>query len=154
MYFLTLLLLHVAGAIVGFGPTFTFAVLGPLAGKLGGPPGLGVLESMSAIEKKLVLPVGLVVQPVTGVLLIFEGPWAGNFFSHEWLWIAIILYFISMVLALGVSNRALERMIALAKEGKAGSEEFNRARSTSQRAGPVLTVLLLAIIYLMIAKPT
>jgi len=110
-----LLLIHVAGAIIGFGPTFTFAILGPMAGKAGPHGGLALLEGMEAIEKKLVVPVAMFVQPLSGLTLIFLAGYNVNFFSHYWLWVGIVLYAIAFYLAIFGQNKRLPRRIELAQ---------------------------------------
>lgn len=152
-YFELLLLIHIAGAIIGFGPTFAFSVMGPLAGQLPGPPGVGVLKAMVAVEKKLVYPFAFVVQPLTGVLLIFESGRNDNFFSYEWLWIGIILYVFAFYTAVFVQTPAIDKMIELAESGNAGNDEFQGLVKRTKTFGPVLGILLLTIIFLMIAKP-
>lgn len=147
-----LLLIHVAGAIIGFGPTFTFAILGPMAGKAGPQGGLALLEGMEAIEKKLVVPVAMVFQPLSGLALIFVAGYAASFFSHYWLWIGILLYAIAFYLAIFGQNRRLARMIELAKAGPPTPEFIATAKKVAQ-TGPIITVLLVVIIVLMVAKP-
>jgi uncharacterized membrane protein len=152
-YFEILLVVHILGAIIGFGPTFTFGFLGPLAGKLGGPPALGVLHSILTIQTKLVLPIATVVQPVTGVLLIVESGRDENFFEHEWLWISILLYVFAYYTSVFVSRPGLKRMIELAQSGEAQGAEFAALRSRAQKLGPIVGVSVLIIIILMITKP-
>jgi uncharacterized membrane protein len=147
-----LLLIHVAGAIIGFGPTFTFAILGPMAGKAGPQGGMALLEGMHAIEKKLTVPVAVVTQPLSGLALIFVAGYNVNFFSHYWLWIGIILYAIAFNLAIFGQNKRLERMIELAKAGPP-TPEFVATAKTVAQIGPVVTVLLVVIIILMVTKP-
>ncbi|HEX2241265.1 MAG TPA: DUF2269 family protein [Actinomycetota bacterium] len=151
--FTFLLLVHIAGAIIGFGPTFTFAVLGPLAGKMGGPPGLGIMEGMLAVANRLILPVSAFTQPVSGAWLIFEGGWNQNFFEHDWLWTAIVLYVIAFYVAVFMSRPTLHKMVDMAKGGQAGSAEFAALAARAKKLGPVTTLLLLAIIFLMVVKP-
>ena len=147
-----LLLIHVAGAIIGFGPTFAFAVIGPMAGKAGPQGGLALLEAMDAIEHKLVLPVAIVVQPLSGLALIFVAGYNVNFFSHYWLWIGIILYAIAFYLAVFGQKTRLTRMIGLAKAGPPTPEFIATAKKVAQ-TGPIITVLLVVIIILMVSKP-
>lgn len=147
-----LLLIHVAGAIIGFGPTFTFALLGPMAGKAGPQGGLAILEAMEAIEKKLVVPVAIFVQPTSGLALIFAAGYNQSFFSHYWLWIGIVLYAIAFYLAIFGQNKRLARLIELAKAGPPTPEFIATAKKVAQM-GPIITVLLLTIIVLMVTKP-
>ena len=147
-----LLLIHVGGAIIGFGPTFTFAILGPMAGKAGPQGGLALLEGMEAIEKKLVVPVAMAFQPLSGVALIFVSGYNNAFFSHYWLWIGILLYAIAFYLSIFGQNKRLARLIELAKAGPPTPEFVAIAKKIGQ-TGPVITVLLVAIIVLMVTKP-
>lgn len=152
-YFEILLLLHIFGAIIGFGPTYAFAVLGPLSGKLEGPQSIALLKGIIAIEKKLVLPTAIVVQPLTGVLMIFESGRDNNFFEHEWLWIAILLYIITFYMAVFVQTPTVEKVVELAEGGNAGNEEFLGGIKRIQTLGPMITLALTTIVFLMITKP-
>lgn len=152
-WFQVLLLLHIAGAIIGFGPTYAFAVLGPLSGKLGGPQSVGILKGIVAIERRLVIPVATVIQPVTGVLLIFASGRNENFFAYEWLWIAILIYIVTYYAAVFRQTPAVERLIELAESGQAGSEGFVATLKRSQKLGPIITLALTTIVFLMITKP-
>lgn len=153
MYFRILLLIHVAGAIIGFGPTFAFGILGPLSKQLGGPQALGIMEGILAIQKKLLIPVIAFFQPVSGVLLILEGGWAQNFFSHVWLWVALILYVMMFFLAVFRAKPSIEGMIGLAKAGKAETPEFGKLAKRQEVLAPILGVSLLVMIFLMVIKP-
>lgn len=152
-WFELLLLIHIAGAIIGFGPTYAFAVLGPLSGTLEPPQRLGVLKGMLAITRRLVIPVAAVIQPLTGVLLIFESGRNESFFAHEWLWISILLYIVVFYLAVLVQRPNVAKIVELAEGGEAGSEEFQRRVGQTRKLGPVITLGLTIIIFLMIAKP-
>lgn len=152
-YFEFLLLIHIAGAIIGFGPTFGFAVLGPLSGKLGGPQALGLLKGMLAISSRLIIPVAAVIQPLTGVLMIFESRRNENFFQHEWLWISLLLYAFTFYSAVFVQKPNVQKMVDLAEVGKAETEAFQALAQKTKRMGPMLTGSVLIIIFLMITKP-
>lgn len=147
-----LLLIHVGGAIIGFGPTFAFAVLGPMAGKAGPNGGVAIMESIVAIEKKLVIPVAALTQPLSGLALIFVAGFSADFLSHRWLWIAIVIYVVTFYTAIFVQTPLTERMIHLAKSGPP-TPEFMAMAKRSQRIGPFITVALVTIIVLMVTKP-
>jgi uncharacterized membrane protein len=151
-YFTLLILLHVVSAIVGFGATFSFGVLGPLAGKTGGPQALGMLKGIVAIEKRLVYP-AIIIQPLTGVLLIFKRGWDNDFFGHTWLWIAILIFAGAVFIALAIQTPTIEKMIEMGESGGGGSPEFAALAKKSGTFGPMLGVMLLIVIYLMVVKP-
>ena len=151
-YLELLLLLHIGSAIIGFGATFTFGVLGPLAGKTGGPQAVGMLKGIVKIEKTLVYP-AIVIQPVTGVLLILEEGLDNDFFSHYWLWVAILIFVVAVYLAVFQQTPAVEKMIEMGESGQAESPEFGAVAKQVATRGPILGVMLLVIIVLMVVKP-
>jgi len=147
-----LLLIHVAGAIVGFGSIYTFPILGPLGAKPG-PAGVAILEAMAALERRLLRPF-LFIQPISGVFLIFALHLNENFFSHYWLWVAILIYAVTFTVGLTVQIPLIEKLPKLAAELKGPpGPEFLALVKRSQRVGPILTVLLSIIIILMVTKP-
>jgi len=147
-----LLLIHVAGAIVGFGSVYTFPILGPMAAKPG-PVGVAILEAMAALERRLLRPF-LFIQPISGLFLIFALHLNENFFSHTWLWVAIVIYAITFTVGLTVQVPAISKLPKLAAELKGPpTPEFLALVKRSQRVGPILTVLLSIIIILMVTKP-
>jgi uncharacterized membrane protein len=154
-WFTILLVLHVMGAIIGLGPTFGFAIIGPAVGKQEHPAAsLPLLKVMHAIEQKMVLPLLGVVQLVTGIGLIFNRGLNHHFFSSEraWLIAGIGLYIAALGIASGVDVPAMGKLIHKAEAGQI-DEEFGRLQKRVQMLGPVLTVLALGIMILMIWKP-
>ena len=152
-YRTALIIVHVLSAVVGIGATFTFGVLGAVQSKIEGPGALALLEANEAIEKRLVYPIALFLLPLTGALMIFSRGWSTDFWSHTWLWAAIVLYVIAAGLATGVLAPGVRKLIAMGKEGRAGSPEFMQIVRVQQRLGPVTSILALVIIILMVWKP-
>lgn len=154
-WFTVLLVLHVAGAVIGLGPTFTFAILGPLAGKSGPQGGLAILEGMHKIERGLVLPILLTVQLLTGIGLIFNRGLNEGFFDsrNTWLTTSLGFYAAAILLAIFKATPAIAKMIELGKAGKGGTPEFVKYAGVNQKVGPILTLLSVAIIVLMVWKP-
>lgn len=150
MYFKALLVIHILSAIIGIGPSFAFGVLGPMSQKLGGPGALAIMEGMHAIDRRIVNP-AVVIQPTSGLLLIFESD--RSFFQAEWLWISVVLYAAIMILVYAFNNPAFHKMIALAKEGKAETPESGGYAKRVKALGPIIPLLMVAIIVLMVLKP-
>jgi hypothetical protein len=147
-----LLLIHVAGAIIGFGSVYTFPILGPLAAKPG-PAGVAILEAMAALERRLLRPF-LFIQPISGLFLIFALHLNTDFFSRTWLWVAILIYAVTFTVGLTVQVPLISKLPKLAAELKGPpTPEFLALVKRSQRVGPALTVLLSIIIILMVTKP-
>ncbi len=102
-----LLLAHILGAVLAFGPTFAFPFFGSMAGKE--PQHLNfALRLQHRIARGLVTPLAL-VQGVTGLLLVwrigFDVLW------HFWLLIAIALYLVALAITFGVLFPALRVLI-------------------------------------------
>ncbi len=151
-YYEVLLLIHILSAIAGFGPTFSFGVLGPFAAKMGGPQALGIMKGVEKVVRTLVQP-AIAIQLVSGALLIFEAGWDDNFFSHYWLWVAILLFAAAVYIALGRQIPTVEKMIELGESGSAETPEFAAHAKKASTFGPILTVMLVVIIFLMVIKP-
>lgn len=92
--FLIFLLLHVAGAIIGFGPSFALAIIGGMGGK---EPMHGnfALRISERIEKGILVPLAI-VQIITGIGLIWFAP--VDVTKALWLDLAIILYVIALAI--------------------------------------------------------
>lgn len=155
MYFTILVILHIGGAIVGIGPSFALGVVGPMAAKADDTTRITLLQVMQAIDSRLVTPVALVTQPVTGALLIFNRGFNHDFFSgrNVWLIVAIVLYAAILYASYIVSRPRVRRMIELLRSGQSGSDEYRRLQATSRMLGPIFGVLTLTIVILMIWKP-
>lgn len=155
-----LLFLHVGGAIIAFGPTFTF----PLIGAMGGREPQHVnfaLRLAEAIEMRFVLPLA-VFQGVTGVLLIWRT--GLNVVDLHWLGLSTILYLIALAIAFGVALPTVRKLVeatstlplppAPGSPPPSGPPPHVAALvKRQQRAGISLSVLLVVIIFLMSGQP-
>jgi uncharacterized membrane protein len=157
--FAILLFLHVGGAILAFGPTFTFPILGPMAGRE--PPHSNfALRFQHRVVTTLVIPLAL-LQGVTGVLLV----WKIGFevLTRGWLLTAIVLYVVALVISIGLGLPALRRLIELTStpppppaEGAPRSGPPPEVVALVKRArqlGMVQAALIVVIVFLMVTKP-
>ena len=130
-------------------------MLGPLASKAEGSALVALMEAMVTLDRRIVTPVALVTQPVSGALLIFNRGLNHDFFSgrRTWLIVSIVLYAIILYTSYIVSAPRMRKMIELARAGREKSEEFTRLQLTSKALGPVFGVLTMTIVVLMIWKP-
>jgi uncharacterized membrane protein len=150
-----LLFLHVMAAIVAFGPTFAFSIIGAMGGKE--PQHANFATRVSHRIGDILVEPFAISMLVTGALMI----WAAEIPLFEpdarWLLVAIVLYLVAMGLSLFVSRPNVKRIIALSggEGAPAGPPppEMMRAIGTVQRVGMILTVLLVAIVFLMVVKP-
>src|SRR5829696_1637654 len=93
-----LLFLHVFGAIVAFGPTYAFILLGPMAGRE--PQHVNfAIRFQYLISSRVILPLA-VLQGITGLLLVWIT--GIDLFATTWLLVAIVLYVIALAIGFGV----------------------------------------------------
>ena len=155
-YFTILVVVHIAGAIMGIGPSFALGVLGPAAAKADETSAkLALTEAMVALDSRIVTPVALVTQPLSGALLIFNRHLNDDFFSgrRTWLIVGIVLYAVILYMSYIVSRPRVRRMIELLKGGQERGEEYAQLQATSRALGPIFGLLTTVIVILMIWKP-
>lgn len=156
-----LLFLHVLAAIIAFGPTFAFSIIGAMGGAEPQHANFGTRVS-HRISDILVLPFALSM-PVTGGFMIWVAEIPLFDVSVRWLLLAIVLYALAIGLSLFVSRPNVSQIIVLT--GGAGGPppggapagppppELLGAIRTVQRTGMVLIVLIVSIVFLMVVKP-
>jgi hypothetical protein len=149
-----LLFLHVLGAILAFGPTFAYSIMGAMA-RLEPQHANFSARQIAAIGNKLVYPLAM-IQPVTGVLVFASAP-KDEFTVGWWLPLAIVLYAISFTLALTVQRNTLHHFIELTATppapGTPPSPAIPATGRKIQRGGILIGLLVVAIVFLMVVKP-
>lgn len=155
-----LLFLHIGGAILGFGPTYAFLILGPMTA---GEPAHAnfALRFQKRVSRGLVAPLA-VLQGVTGVLLVayigFE------LFQRGWLIVSIVLYAITLAIGFGVLIPSVRKLVeatsapppAPAPGAAPPSGPPPHIAAIIKRArmgGMVNAVLVMVIVFLMVTKP-
>lgn len=150
------LFLHVMGAIIAFGPAFSaFPIIGSMAGKEPQHANFAARVNL-AISKTRVIPLA-VFQGITGLVLIYLT--GLNPFSELWLGLGIVLYIIALAYAFAVQGPAAQKVVELTSAppppGATGpSPELMAAVKRAQQGGMILGILILAIVILMVTKPT
>ena len=149
-----LLFLHVMGAILAFGPTFSYSIMGAMAGREPQHANFSARQVVS-IGNKLVYPLAI-FQGITGVLLILAANI--NLRTAVWLGLGIVLYAIALTYALTIQRNALHHLIDLSSTppapGTPPSPEIPASVRKIQRGGMFLGLLIVAIVFLMVTKPT
>ena len=149
-----LLFLHVMGAILAFGPTFAYSIMGAMAGR---EPQHANFSSrqVAAIGSKLVYPLAI-FQGITGVLLIAASN--RDLVNERWLGLSIILYAITLIYALTVQRNALHHLIEMTSTppapGSPPNPEIPATVKKIQRGGMFLGAMIVIIVFLMVVKPT
>jgi uncharacterized membrane protein len=161
--FAILLFVHVLGAIIAFGSSFSaFPLLGSMSGQEPAHANFGSRVS-DAISTKFVRPLAI-LQGITGVALI----WAGSIDLTKALWldVAIVLYLIAIGYALFVQIPVSHRLVELTSGGpppaaagdapvapKGPPPELLAAARQARRGGMFLGLMITAIVFLMVTKP-
>lgn len=151
-----LLFLHVLGAVVAFGPTFAFPVIGAMGG---GEPQHGnfAVRVSSAIGHRLVYPIGITM-PITGGGIILVRGYDLASREFRWLGLAIALYAVAFGYAFFVQRGLIARVIEMTSAppppGASGPPPALLALVRRVRLGGMaLSVLIVAIVFLMVVKP-
>ena len=155
--FTILLFLHVIGAIIAFGPGFAAMIVGPMVAR---EPQHGnfYARTQLATAKKLVTPVALSMA-VTGILMILVAPggYQGLIGSRTWLGVAIVLYVIAIVFAFAWQTPNGRKLVELTSTppapGSPPSPEIPATAGKVRTGGIVLSLLVVAIVFLMVVKP-
>ena len=153
-----LLLLHVLGAVVAFGPVYVYPLIGAMGAKEPMHANFGTRVS-AAISDRFTIPLA-VLQAVTGVLLIALAPWNLTEPRGRWLISGIILYVITFGYATAIQRKKVHAIIELTSKPRPadappgpppGAAELIKS---IRRGGMLITVLITLIIALMVLKPT
>ena len=157
-------LLHIAAAIVGFGSTFVYPILGAEAQKRRGIEAVALSDGSLAAAKAITNP-GIYATAVMGLIMVIISDQID--FDETWVWLSIVLYIAAVGFSHGVHQPNLKRMNALAHElagmgpppeGAAAGPppqavEMEQRGKAAARNGAILDIALLAILILMIWKP-
>lgn len=159
------LLLHIAAAIIAFGPTFVFPLIGAASRKNPMHGGFGLLVS-EIIETRLVIPFALSM-PVSGLGLAYTAQ--VNWGQNPWLIAGLSLYAIAMFIALVLQAPIVHRLVHMTNHAPAAVQQAVPAGPGAAVAGPppemarmlkrmqiqgmMLSVLLITIIFLMVLRP-
>jgi uncharacterized membrane protein len=149
-----LLFLHVIAAIVAFGPTFGFPIIGAMGGREREHANFATRISLT-LSQRIVLPLALTM-PVTGFAMIFVAGIDLSARANWWLGIAIVLYAIAIAIALANNIPAARRVVALTSTppGPDGPPaELPALVARIKQGGMVNSVLIVVIVFLMVVKP-
>jgi len=155
-----LLFLHIAGAIIAFGPVFAFMILGPMVGRE--PPHANfALRFQHRVSTRLVAPLA-VFQGITGVLIIWRAQI--DLLATTWLLVSIVLYLIALTIAFGVLIPTANKLIGATSgpppQPPAGAPppsgpppHIVALARRGRMFGMVNAILILVIVFLMVTKP-
>jgi uncharacterized membrane protein len=156
------LLLHVLGAVIAFGPTYAFPLIGAMGGAEPGHANFATRVAV-AISEKRVVPFALSM-PVTGIGLIWSAGIEPFSPAARWLLLGILLYLFALTYSLAINLPNARRIVAISSGPPPGAAagapssgpppELMAAVKKAQRGGLIVTVAVTLIILLMVVKPT
>jgi hypothetical protein len=164
-WILVFLFLHIGAAIIAFGPTFAFPIIGGMGGKE--PMFANFATRVSAtIERRLVLPFALTL-PLSGIGLIWTKGIDILAPTSRWLLIGIAVYVFAIAYVVFVQDPAIHKVIEMTSRppDTAGGPPpggppaggpppaLMAAVKKVQQGGMILTVALVIIFAMMIIKP-
>jgi hypothetical protein len=158
-----LLFLHILGAVVAFGPTFSFSIIGAMGG--GEPQHANfATRTTHRVSDRLVIPVALTM-PITGAGIIVVNGINLTAPQYRWLDVSIVVYLVILAYAVIVQRAAVERLVELTSAppptgaggppaGAGGPPpEVLAAVQRIQRGGMFLGAGIVLILFLMVVKP-
>lgn len=147
---------HVSAVVVGFGATFAESVTFPLAMKVGVRHLPYVHRLGITINQRLAMPaLGLII--LTGIYQTADRWEFGDFWISATFAIALVLGGLNGAYFIPGERRLLgqvEREISAAGDGEVAlSADYQRKARTMGMVGALAGVLVLAAVFLMVAKP-
>jgi len=158
MWFTVFLWAHILSAIIAFGPTFTYPLLGNMVSK---EPqhALFVVKFQESFTMKMLYPLGLVVLPLAGLGMILVNHIPVFTSPFRWLLAGIVLFLIAATYSVTVQTptgmklmKALEaRPPGPPPEGSTGPPPEIFALVKKLKAGGIfLTIMVIVIFTLMV----
>ena len=140
--------LHIFFAIVAVGVNISYGIWQARAGRETEHMGFA-LRGIKFLDDRVANPsyAGLLVVGIILVLMRWD-------FTTLWIAVAIGLYLLMGAVAIAVYSPTLKRQIAAYESGGAQSAEFQALGARSRTLGIVLGVIVIAILVLMVVKPS
>ena len=151
-----LLFLHVLAAVVAFGPTFSFSIIGAMAGSEPQHANFATRITQT-VSDRLVIPVALTM-PITGAGIILVNGINLAAPQYRWLGVAILVYIVILAYAVLVQRGSVARLVALTSApppaGASGPPpEVPAIVRRIQRGGMFTGAGIVLILFLMVVKP-
>ena len=140
---------HVILAIVALGANATYGIWLARIAKMPQDTQLFVLRTVKLIDDR-VANVAYALLAITGLFMVFT---AGYPLTTPWIAAALVLYVLAIVMAVALVSPNFRRAIrALEAEGPA-SAAYHGAMSQGRVYGILISVVVIAIVFLMVTKP-
>jgi uncharacterized membrane protein len=147
--FIVVKFIHILAAIVAVGLNVSYAVW-LVRARSDASHTAFALKGVKFLDDRIANPAYGVLL-ITGILMVVLLPYP---ITTLWIDIALVLYAAMVVIAIFFYTPALRDQIKLAEAGDTISPEFSRLGARGQILGQVLAVIVLAILAMMVFKPT
>jgi uncharacterized membrane protein len=148
MVFLVVKYIHILSAVVAVGFNVSYAVW--IIRARSNPANMTfALKGIKFLDDRIANPAYGVLL-LTGILMVILLPYPITTF---WIDVALVLYAVLIVLAIGFYTPSLRDQIKLAESGDTTSAEFTRLAQRGQIVGQALGVIVLVILAVMVFKP-
>jgi len=142
--------LHVLFAIIAVGTNATYGIWLARIAKVPQATQSHVLHTIKVLDDRFANP-AYVLLGVTGVAMVLLGELR---FTTFWIAGGIVLYVIAIVLGFAVYTPMLRNQIRALETSGPESEEYRRASSNARFIGIIVAVIVVAIVFLMVTKPS
>jgi uncharacterized membrane protein len=142
--------LHVVLAIVAVGFNATYGVWLARVAREPVPTQAFVLRGIKRLDDRFANP-AYVLLAVTGVTMVFAGELR---FTTFWIAGGIVLWAIAVALGFFVYTPMFRNQIHALETAGPDSEEYKRYASNARFVGILIAVIVVAIVFLMVTKPT
>jgi hypothetical protein len=147
--FAFLLSVHILAAIIGLGPTFSFAFLGIMSEKQ--PAAARALqETILLISTRLVIPL-VVILGLSGVLLIANTH--ADLAKNPWLGAGIVLYVLVLAASIFYQVPTQRKIVALLTTGGIDQPEVRKLGNGQRIVGISMGLAVVVVAVLMVWKP-
>jgi uncharacterized membrane protein len=157
---LILLFLHIFGAIVAFGPTYSFILLGPMVGREPQHANFAI-RYQHLVSTRMIVPLAI-LQGITGLLIVWRTNI--NILATTWLLVAIVLYITALVIAFTVLIPTASKLVEATSAPPPPPVPDAPPRSgppphiaalvrRARMAGMTNAILIVVIVFLMVTKP-
>jgi uncharacterized membrane protein len=139
---------HILSAIVAVGFNLSYGVLIARAAREPEHE-LHVLRTVKALDQRFA-NVGYGILLATGIWMVSISPYE---ITELWILIALVLYVLATLIGILVYAPIIRRELSLLETEGPSSTEYVRLRARASRLGVTLSLIVIAIVFLMVTKP-
>jgi uncharacterized membrane protein len=147
--YLFLKTIHILSVIIALGANLTYGFLLYRAEK---EPIhiLFMLKTIQWIDRNIANRFYIIVL-ITGLWMV----WINNYqFSLLWIWLSLTLFIAVALMGITLYAPVIKKQILLAEQNQIDTDAYRRINRRSKQLGIIVTILVIAILVLMIVKPT